>query len=230
MIENYGLAFLSVGEEHIKEFNLTIKCLFDLNNHLDIFVITDNIDLIENKNIHIRSINEPFNFNLKRKAIEFAFEHHNIVVFLDTDLVFTKTIDLNYIRGVKEGVYVRWISNEVDYMGKIITIDDILNTKYGEAIGDPNIKFINEFLIVLRIDEPEKRRRFIKHWDDLYQKTIDYQPNNGNDGALEGLIIYSICNKLELKVERPDNEFFNNIFNIGTLNQIRKTKTIKTVI
>lgn len=87
MIQKYGITFLAFGEEHILEFNETVKCLFDLNNHLDIFVVTDNLNLIENKNIHVKEIKETFNYNLKRKSFEFAFEYHNIVVFMDTDVL-----------------------------------------------------------------------------------------------------------------------------------------------
>lgn len=230
MIKNYGLTFLAFGQEHIEEFNTTVKCLFDLDNHLDIFVITDDETLIENKNIHIREIKEPFNYNLKRKSFEFAFEHHNIVTFMDTDVVFNSKLDLDYIGTVDEGMYVRWLGEEIEYINQKMTINDILKTEYGKLLEDDNIKFINEFLMILRIDNPEKRNSFIKTWDDLNHKTLSCQPNNGQNGSLEGLIVYTICNRLNIKIERLEHNFFRNIFNVGTLNRFRKTKTNKTLL
>jgi hypothetical protein len=230
MIKNYGITFLAFGEEHINEFNTTVKCLFDFDNHLDIFVITDNQELIENKNIHIREINEPFNYNLKRKSIEFAFEYHNVVLFLDTDILFRGKPDFDYITTLEEGMYVRWISENTKYKDEEITIEDVLETEYGKAINDKDIKFINEFLMVLRIDDIDRRKLFTQTWDNLNNITLKTQPNNGYDGCLEGLIIYSVCNKMNIKVERPISDFFNNILNVGTLNEIRKTKTNKTIL
>lgn len=229
MIKNYGITFLAYGQEHIKEFNETVKCLFDLDNHLDIFVITDDESLIENKNIHIREIKEPFNYNLKRKSFEFAFEHHNIVVFMDTDVIFNNRLDLDYISNVDEGMYVRWIGDETFYINGKITIKDILQTEFGKLLQDDDIKFINEFLMILRIDDVNKRNMFVKTWDFLNDKTLNHQPNNGLSGSLEGLIIYTICNKLDIRIEKPEHDFFKNILNAGTLNQFRKTKTNKTL-
>jgi len=230
MIKKYGITFLAFGEEHINEFNTTVRCLFDFDNHLDIFVITDNQELIENKDIHIREINEPFNYNLKRKSIEFAFEYHNVVLFLDTDILFRGKPDFDYITTLEEGMYVRWISENTKYKDEEITIQDVLETEYGKAINDKDIKFINEFLMVLRIDNIDRRKLFTQTWDNLNNITLKTQPNNGYDGSLEGLIIYAVCNKLNIKIERPSSDFFNNILNVGTLNEIRKTKTNKTIL
>jgi len=230
MIKKYGIAFLAFGEEHILEFNETVKCLFDLNNHLDIFVITDNSNLIDNKQVHIKEIKEPFNYNLKRKSIEFAFEYYNIVVFMDTDVLINKRIDFEYIASIDEGMEVRWKANKTNYMGKEITIDEMNQTEYGKLIGDNSIEFINEFILLLRIDDVKRRKEFIECWNNLNDKTINHQPNNGRKGSLEGLIMYATCNKLNLEVRKVRNDFFNNIQNVGTLNQYKKTKTNKTIL
>lgn len=229
-MKNYGITFLAFGEEHINEFNTTVQNLLKLDASLDIFVVTDNQSLIENKNIHIREINEIFNYNLKRKSFEFAFEHHSIVVFMDTDVIINKHIDLDYIESVEEGMEVRWKSDRTDYMGKEITVNEISQTEYGKAINDNNLEFINEFIMILRIDKVSERKKFVDYWDHLNQKTYDYQPHNGQKGALEGLIIYSACNKIGLGVRKIRNDFFKNIYNVGTLNQYRKTKVNKTIL
>lgn len=229
-MKNYGITFLAFGEEHINEFNTTVQNLLELDASLDIFVVTDNQSLIENKNIHIREIVEIFNYNLKRKSFEFAFEYHNIVVFMDTDVVINKHIDLDYIEFIEEGMEVRWKSDRTNYMGIEITVNEISQTEYGKAINDNNLEFINEFIMILRIDKVEERKKFIDYWDNLNQKTLNHQPYNGQRGALEGLIIYSVCNKIGLGVRKIRNDFFNNIYNVGTLNQYRKTKVNKTIL
>lgn len=228
-MNKYGITFLAFGENHIKEFNKTVKYLLDLNNHLDIFVITDDPNLIENQNIHIKKIDGPFNFNLKRKSFEFAFEYHNIVVFMDTDVLFNKNIDFDYVESINEGLEVRWKSDKTNYMGGQVTIAEINQTEYGKLIDDNKLEFINEFIIIVRIDDIEKRRLFVQTWDELNDKTLLHQPNNGCDGSLEGLIIYAVCNKLNLEVRKVRNGFFNNIFNLGTLNQWN-IKTKKTIL
>lgn len=84
--------------------------------------------------------------------------------------------------------------------------------------------------MILRIDKISKRNEFIEYWNQFNERTFDYQPNNGQRGSLEGLIIYATCNKLNLEVRKVRNDFFNNIHNIGTLNQYKKTKTNKTIL
>lgn len=219
---NYAFAFLAFGHEHIMEFNATVKDLFKLDNNINIFVYTDDKSLIENKSVHIREEKLLFNFNLKRKAIAFAFEHHPIVVFMDTDVILTGKIDLNYPLMVDEGLYVRWSGDEVLYMNKPITIDEIIQTEYGKLLGN-NLKFFNEFLMVIRIDDPYKRNEFINVWDELNDITLDCQPNNGNLGALECLIISAVCNRLNIPIIMSSTPFFRKILNAGSLKKIRKT-------
>ena len=90
---DFAITFLAFGEEHINEFNTTTKQLLDFDNNLHIYVVTDNKELIENKDIHIREIDEPFNYNLKRKSFDFAFEQHNVVMYMDTDILIKKDIN-----------------------------------------------------------------------------------------------------------------------------------------
>jgi hypothetical protein len=229
-MKKYGITFLAFGEEHIKEFNNSVKCLFDLDNHLDIFVITDNEFLIENKNVHIKEVKEPFNYNLKRKCFEFAFQYHNIVVFMDTDILISGNVNLDEFGEINEGMYVRYVSDTANYIGNEITISNIMKTDYGKLIGDSDIKFINEFLMVLRIDDTKKRNLFVKGWDELNELTLNHQPNNGEQGSLEGLIVYAVCNRLGIKVNKIRNWLFNNIHNIGTLQEFRRTKINKSLL
>jgi hypothetical protein len=226
---DFAITFLAFGEEHINEFNTTTKQLLDFDNNLHIYVVTDNKELIENKDIHIREIDEPFNYNLKRKSFEFAFEQHNVVMYMDTDILFHGKPDFNYVRGVDEGMHIKWFSGSTQYKGEIITIEDMCQTDYGKMIDNENIMFLNEFLMILRIDDPDKRKLFTNAWDDLNNTTLSHQPNNGYDGALEGLIISAICDQLNIKIESPRNEFFFNILNIGTLNYYTK-KLNKSII
>lgn len=227
---SFAITFLAFGGEHINEFNQTVKQLLEFNNDLNIYVVTNNKDLIDNQDIHIREINAPFNYNLKRKSFEFAFEDHNTVMYMDTDILFHKKPDFSYVDNVNEGMHIKWISGRTEYQGEIITINDINQTDYGRLINNPNIMFINEYLMVLRIDNPDKRKLFTKTWDGLNDITINHQPNNGYNGSLEGIIITAICDKLNINIECPRNDFFFNIINIGTINIHTKKKLNKTII
>lgn len=78
----FGLCFLAYGDEHITEFNNLEN---NLNNY-PTFVLTNNRSLISSTTSNIIETTEEFNFNLKRYAVNSAFQKYDTIVLLDTDV------------------------------------------------------------------------------------------------------------------------------------------------
>lgn len=226
-----GICFLAFGEEHINEFNIISSQLKNEN----VYVCTDNASLITSNPTHIIEEQKTFNFNLKYKAIEDAFNHHNTLIVLDTDVKLNPTLNTQPLSNLEDGLYPVWLGVNQKYKNeKISTYQLLSNTSqfnelniYGSALkafgaNVTNIYFFDEYFFVLKISNETLKQKFIETWKRIYQKTITSQPKDRHqfklNGAIESLIISLVCNKCEIPIQiNPQlKTFFNSVTHYGS--------------
>lgn len=196
-----AFCFLAVGNEHINEFNYISN---KLSKFGEIFVCTDDESKI-NKNFNIIKNNDAFNYNLKRKSIDNALKTHDTIIAMDTDYyLINDNLNFSSIDQLSDGMYVVWIDNSVFFMKDIITIENTKSEYVKKLIelNDTNkdLFFIDECIFLLKISDKEKKNNFINNWNKIFLETEHIQPNNKNNGAMEGLIIYLSCLKSGIDV------------------------------
>lgn len=195
-----ALCFLAYGDEHINEFNELLKQILDY----PIFVLTDNASkIIPHSNITIKETFEPFNFNLKRFAINDAFEYYDTILLLDTDVDIG---DIDFVNDIKtDGMYVEWIDPLLTHKGIR------LNSKNNEYCIELNklnknklpIQFIPEYCVCIKISNINKRIKFIERWSELHNSIKKFEPTDGHynlNGAIEGCIMYLACMDLDIPI------------------------------
>lgn len=206
-----SLSFLAIGKKHIKECLFIINSLIK-NNKLNFVVVTDDPDSFINLPIKIIKIDENFNYNLKRKPLQEALKLSDISIMMDTDiLIFNNRINFSILYNIPDGLYVTWRNDSVNFMGKKISIND--KNEYFEKLKTFNnsnipLQFIDEYFIILKLSDNEKKIEFIKNWNKYFEKTKEIQPNNGRPGAIEGLIIYlsAILSNINIYDIRDNNK------------------------
>lgn len=196
---NFALCFLAYGDEHITEFN-------NLQNYLQeypTFVLTDNRSLISSTTSNIIETTEEFNFNLKRYAVNSAFQKYDTIVLLDTD------IDIQTFEFIDEiemdGMYVEWIDPKLTHKGIRL---DTKNNKYLIELSKLNkhslpIQFIPEYCVVIKISDVDKRKQFVERWGEIHNIVKDVEPTDRHynlNGAIEGCIMYLTCMDLNIPI------------------------------
>ena len=199
-MNNFGLCFLAYGDEHIQEFNELMKRI----PNYPVFVLTDYASKINQKpNIYINQTNKPFNFNLKRFAINEAFKKYDTIIMLDTD------IDINSFEFVNEiktdGMYVEWIDPALTHKGIRL---NATNNQYCIELNKLNnnnlpVQFIPEYCVCIKISDIYKRNEFIRKWGEIHNKIKKYEPTDRHynlSGAIEGCIMYLTCMDLDIPI------------------------------
>lgn len=235
-MNNLSFCFLAYGDEHIKEFNHISKLLLTFG---DIFVCTDNRSKII-ENVNITETSESFNYNLKRKSIEQALKKFDTILVMDTDYhLIDENINFSVFNDLLDGLYITWIDDKVDFMGEKISTCDI-NNKYFTKLDKLNISnnklfFIDECVFLLKISDKNKKIKFIENWNYIFNETKDIQPNNGNNGAIEGLIIYLSCLLSNINIYKVSDyksldKLFNNFYHYSKEMNKNFYNTKKTLI
>ncbi len=198
-MDKFGLCFLAYGDEHITEFN-------NLKNNLKnypTFVLTNNRSLISSTTSNIIETTEEFNFNLKRYAVNAAFQKYDTIVLLDTD------IDIQTFEFIDEieldGMYVEWIDPKLTHKGIRL---DTKNNNYLIELGKLNkhnlpIQFIPEYCIIIKISDKDKRKQFVERWSEIHKIVKDVEPTDRHynlNGAIEGCIMYLTCMDLNIPI------------------------------
>lgn len=232
-----AISILAYGTEHIEEFR-------DLINKIHkppVFVYTDSDDIEESCNVIPITSQEPFNYNLKRNAIDFAFRENDVVVMMDTDIRFDYEYDFTNLTDIEEGLHVYWMGSVQNYKDKKISITQVLNNKtgideinsYGEKLITcgatiDNITFFDEFIFVLKISDASKKKDFIETWKTIDNQTKMSQPkdrhNNELNGALESLIISLSCNMNGIKIINNSEKvkrLFDAVVHYGSIKHIK---------
>ena len=228
------LSFLSYGEKYHKEF-LEISKNFKKEN---IVVASDKIF----EEYHTVLIKDDFNFNLKELSITESLGKGDSVLYIDTDTI-VKNPNYNILNELDDGIYVKWIGNEVEYLNEIITSkrfsygktsrSDV--NKYGKElfniVGKP-IKFIDECILYIKL-KGDIKNEFIKTYKDIVYKFKNNTPYRETDdkwGAMEGCIIWSVSELLNINIDSTSlSEFFKEFEHYGPTSG-HSTKNIKTVI
>lgn len=213
-MNDFAICFLAYNDEHIDEFNHISKSLLPFKN---IFVCTNRINKIV-ENVNIIETTESFNYNLKRKSIEFALKKFDIILVMDTDYIVDKNIKFSVFNDIVDGLYITWINDTVDFMGKKISVCDTTNEYFNKLhklnTTNKNLFFIDECIFLLKITDENKKIKFIESWNYIFNETEDVQPNNGNNGAIEGLIIYLSCLLSDINIYKVyDYKKLDNLFN-----------------
>jgi hypothetical protein len=233
-----GLCSLVYGDNHLLEFNQLIKTI----NHIPIYVYTDLDSSKFDKTLNIKYGDLPFNFNLKRFAIEFGLQNHNTIICLDTDI--NLNYDLKSLPTISDGIYVNWLGGVQMYSGIKISINKFINkesgidelTNYASSLIEcgatkTNITFFDEFAFIVNISDTTIKNKFITEWDSIVNNTIYSQPKDRHgenlNGALESLIISLAAHKCGLpiiSINQKTDLFFKSIIhynsNINTHKQI----------
>jgi hypothetical protein len=217
MKNNFAVCYLAYDDEHINEFNYISKSLLELDN-FNIFVCTNNKYKII-QDVNIIETKEFFNFNLKRKSIEIALKKFDIILVMDTDYkIINKNIDFSFLYELNDGIYVKWFDNMVDFMGEKMSSSDnnnlYINKLYELNTINNELFFIDECIFLLKISDEIKKNNFIENWNNIFNETVHVQPNNGKNGAIEGLIIYLSCLLSGIDIYKVDDyNKINNLFN-----------------
>jgi len=228
---NFAFCFLAYGDEHIDEFNIVADSLLNLNKEFKIFVGTDSSDKLIDGIYKIITIDEEFNFNLKRNVIEVALNEVDTIIFLDTDIFIRNGIDFSVIKNLNNNtIYadeivglekLKDVYGSLDYMQEYL---DILT-----PMIDTPLFLIHEGLFILKTTN-ETKDNFLNNWKEIDLQTRPYQKMAyGVLGAMEGLIIYISLIKSGIKIELAKDDIrklYSNIAHFGS----RGRKLIKTII
>lgn len=234
-----AISILAYGEEHLKEF----ANLYSKISNCEVYVYTDSVDLASQENLTIIKSDEQFNYNLKRKCLEAAFEKNKIVVMMDTDLSLENEINFNDFIDIPDGLYVNWSGSVQNYKNEKTSIHQILTGKskinelnlYGKALSEcggtiHNINFFDEYLFLLKISDEKTRRDFFENWEKIDNKTRNSQPTdrhkNELTGALESLVISLSCSMSGIQIydkSIPVKKVFDLILHLGSID---KTKNL----
>lgn len=196
---NFALCFLAYGNEHINEFNnLNI---FNLN--LPIFVLTNDKSKIDNISVNVIETHQEFNFNLKRHVVAEAFKQYDTIILMDTDVNITSFSFLSEVN--TDRVWVKWIAPKLTHKGNRLNIH---NNEYCVELSKLNkhnlpIQFIPEFCVIIKIEDIDKRFKFIERWDEIHNLIKQFEPTDRHynlNGAIEGCIIYLTCMDLGIPI------------------------------
>lgn len=221
---NCAITVLAKGDEHISEFNRTFSDSFEYN----LFVVTDHLEKIVNSNAIKIFDGDEFNFNQKLIPIDKAFQNHDVVISLDTDILFRQNLDFTQLELLEDGLYVNWAGNVQKYKNSKVSINQILTgnssftelNDYGQVLIEcganlNNISFFDEFIFMVKLTNPNDKSNFIHNWRNAYQKTIKKQPKDRHygllNGAVESLIITLSCYQSNIKIFE-NNQVFKNIY------------------
>ena len=195
-MKDIGFCFLAIGDRYVEEFK-SLSTFFPKNN---IVVCSDRqID-----DYHTIIVDEEFNFNLKSKSIVESLQKFDKVVSLDTDHVIT-SLPKNLFDDIPDGISVRWIGNDVEYLDKKFNSSDFINgntdfddvNEYGKILYEltkAEIKFIDESVMVFNFKNKSTKNKFIKNYLNIIEKSKGKQPFRYTDkkmGAMEGCIIHA---------------------------------------
>lgn len=222
-MKKIGICLLAYGDEHIKE------CIFLINNmmfykEIIFFVGTNSIDDFKDiSNVNVIKIDEPFNYNLKRKAVEVAFKECDIVVIMDTDIIehvlyhgdtTTNKSIFNSLNDIDDGMYCDIIDGFNlnlfhHYQKKVYDLTD----------GYDGLLHLFEHIIILKTSNEKIKNDFLKYWEFFYNESLEEQPlslESRQKGAMEGLLIHGCAYKAGLKFIRifntPITDYFFNRF------------------
>jgi hypothetical protein len=221
-----GVSILAYGEEYVNECNNLLKQL-SIYPNLQFYITTNLPELIlKINNLTTIKTNEPFNYNLKRLGFETALLENDCVVQLDTDIYIKGSLDFKMLYNIEDGMYLRWkqvmnnnlkLSSEIEYQ----YIDKLKSlTNLSELF------FIDESTLIFKITDKSKKESLVKWWNDLYFKTKDVQPRYRNEGAVEGLLIYSGCVLSNIKVFDGLSPIIDNILHYLKYGKINLNKNI----
>lgn len=182
---------IAFGDEHIREYNALIDHVLNINKDLKFIVTTDNPEKIDHRSYRIIPYYDPFNYNLKRISIEEALKETDTIFYLDTDVIVSKEIDFSIVSDLpKNTFYINHLfdmseqkkDGSMDYIKEyLMTIDE----------NYQNLKLVGEAVFLLKCDKTVGDR-FIRAWEKLDTETRICQPvKNGNQGVMEGFIIWS---------------------------------------
>lgn len=220
-MKKIGICLLAYGEEHIKE------CIFLINNmkfykkDIKFFVGTDSVDEFNNMdNVEVIKIDEPFNYNLKRKSVEVAFKECDVVVIMDTDIIehvlydtipTVNKVDFNKLNDIEDGMY----SDIIDGFG-LNLVHRYQKKIYDLTDGYDGLLHLFEHIIIFKISEENVKNELMKNWDTFYYETLDTpQPYSftGKNGSMEGLLIHGSAYKAGIKFTRIfDNPITEHFF------------------
>lgn len=219
-----GISILSIGDESINEtINLinSIKSKIDYPFHY--YVATDNPNKFNDQNITTILISEEFNYNLKRVPLEKSLDECDIVIFLDSDIVALNNIDFNCLENVQDGLYAMVYSDYnynclLDYHDKLFMINN-----------NKPIPYVFEHIFIIKLSDPNKKKKFIENWESIYNQTKEVQPQSKlKDGSNEGLIISLSCIMSDIKIIDPLNsemfQYFGSFYHY--CNELDKSKYI----
>lgn len=233
-----SISILAYGEEHLKEFfNLQPKL-----TNCRVYVYTDSPNLKNQENLTVIRSDEDFNFNLKRKCLEAAFQENEIVIMMDTDLSLENEINVDNFIDIPDGLYVNWLGCVQNYKNEKTSINQILTGKskiaelnnYGIALSEcgatiNNLNFFDEYLFLLKITDRKTRDDFFNNWEYIDNKTRNSQPKdrhkNELSGALESLIISLSCSKSGIQIYDKSvsvKKIFDLIHHLGSVDITKK--------
>lgn len=234
-----GICSLVYGNDHLLEFNKLVQTI----NDIPIYVYTD-LDILKlNSRLNTTHSTIPFNYNLKRFAIQSGLEVHNTILCLDTDI--TLNYNLNLLPPLSDGIYTNWCGNIQMYNDIKLSINKFINkesgigelTNYASSLiecgaNKKNIIFFDEFAFIVKISDTDIKTKFIKEWNDIANTTLCSQPTDRHgenlNGALESLIISLAAHKCGLSIF--SNKLETELLFKSTIHHNSNTNILKQLI
>ena len=193
--------------------------MLNINKDLKFIVTTDNPEKIDDRSYKIIPHYGTFNYNLKRISIEEALKETDTIFYLDTDVIVSKEIDFSIVCDLPKNTFYINHLFEVNEQKKDGNMDYI--KEYLMAINEnyQNLKLVGEAVFLLKCDKTVGDS-FIRVWEKLDMKTRIHQPiKNGNQGVMEGFIIWSAIIESGLVYHHANSEslvrkLFKNIIHL----------------
>lgn len=237
-MKKIGICLLAYGEEHIKECIFLINNLKNYKKDIIFFVGTNSVDDFNNMyGVKVIKIDEPFNYNLKRKSVEVAFNECDVVVIMDTDIIehvlydsvpTENKIEFKKLNEIEDGMYCDIIEGF-----DLSLIHQYQKKIYDLTGGYDGLLHLFEHIIIFKVTDEKVKNELMKNWDTFYYETLDTpQPDSlsGLKGSMEGLLIHGSAYKAGLKFTRIYNDpitssFFSRFYHYNEDN--KKSDIIK---
>jgi len=184
-----------------------------LDRDVPIWLGTDSPEKI-NPNIraNIITIQEEFNYNLKRIPIAEGLKHHDTIWYCDTDIHFRNSREWHTLNETEIGIEPVAIFNEAqlgDDKGSTEYMREYIEWVKGQY---PNPKLLLEYSFIVKTDND----KWIKEWERMDSETRGIQHQQyGLKGASEGLILWMSAMGVGLPVIQTQSPIWNTIVHSG---------------
>lgn len=216
---DYAISTFCFGERYHEQTNRLINSFEGLETKPDIFVVTDNVkSIVEKDYVFVKNIGEynakyliyqdnyyGFDFSVKRFALQFAFEkNYNNVILTDTDVVVNQTLYTHerimecFIPNSIMGQVTYNFSNEFFSNSELGKRFIYYEMKFDVAFRKSLLDFMPEDCVQFISIEGEKRFKFLKTWDECIKIKDKDNLKNTPAGNIDEMCFSSLINNMSV--------------------------------